>query len=276
MRQPDDLLYVLGALKINDRPSGRGEVTRIFGPTSTVTVLNLTLDLIAQSNGSYSNILTVESQNRPHSDVLEYLRQEIVTHEALRPPSLNLSPPGPLDTVPLQLQSLLLERYIATSWKILPFQSPSSLRARLSGLSYQPTSQRHDEDKALRSIMFPVLAIGSITTGHAELGEMFIGEAQRNKVTPFYMGDILALQSDLLMISDPSFRLLRTTPLTTGIYAQYHTDSGSFEVAWIQIGAMFAKILAAGMDSPTRSSQEQAIISAFCSTERLLNTLWSC
>jgi hypothetical protein len=60
-----------------------------------------------------------------------------------------------------------------------------------------------DEDKALRSIMFPLLAIGSITTGHADLGDMFIGEAQRNKVTSFYMGDILALQSDLLMISDP-------------------------------------------------------------------------
>jgi hypothetical protein len=112
VRQQNDLPYVLGALKINESPSGRGKITRIFGPTSTVTVLNLILDLIAQSNSSHSHGLAVESQKRPHTDVLEYLRQAIATHAALRPPSLNLSPPGPLDTMPLQVRSFPLERYI--------------------------------------------------------------------------------------------------------------------------------------------------------------------
>jgi hypothetical protein len=119
--------------------------------------------------------------------------------------------------------------------------------------------------------MFPLLAIGSITTGHANIREMFIGEAQRNKVMPFYMGDLLTLQSDMLIISDPSFFDYWATKLTATIHAQYHSDCGSFEVAWIQLGAIFAKILAAGMDSPTRAAQEQAIISAFCCTERYLN-----
>lgn len=179
VRQQNDLPYVLGALKINESPSGRGKITRIFGPTSTVTVLNLILDLIAQSNSSHSHGLAVESQKRPHTDVLEYLRQAIATHAPLRPPSLNLSPPGPLDTVLFQVQSLLLERYIATSWKILPFQSPSSLRARLSSLSSQPISQMLDEDKALRSIMFPLLAIGSITTKVMRTSETCLLERYR-------------------------------------------------------------------------------------------------
>ncbi|PWY68870.1 hypothetical protein BO83DRAFT_418739 [Aspergillus eucalypticola CBS 122712] len=267
-QQRSDLRYVLRAPKTSEGRSGRGKITRIFGPTSPVAVLNLILDLIAESYGSHHHNLTEGSPIRQHIDVQEYLRQAFATNDVLCSPSLNLSPPGPLDTVPVQVQSLLLERYIKTSWKILPFQSPDSLRSCLSRLSYQPISQ--DEDKARRSIMFPLLAIGSITTGHGNIGEMFIREAQRNKATPLYMGDILALQSDMLMISDFSFFNCWATKLTAAIHAQYHTDCGSFEVAWIQLGEIFAKFLAAGMDSPTRSAQEQAIISAFCCTESLL------
>ncbi|PYH42963.1 uncharacterized protein BP01DRAFT_122014 [Aspergillus saccharolyticus JOP 1030-1] len=250
LRHQNHLNYILDALQVVDGPSGRGRVTRSFGSTSTVTVLNVILDLIARLDGSPPNSLATASPSKPHTYVLEYLRQVIVRCEAHPPPIFSPSPPGPLDTVPLQLQSLLLERYIAMGWKTLPFQSPHSLQARLPSLSAQPISQLQAEDQALRAIMLPMIAIGSITTGYAELGEMLIGEAQRNPITPYYLGDILALQSDLLMI-------------------QYHIDSGSFEAAYLRLGMALAKILAAGMDKPTRSPHEQAIISAFCCNERL-------
>ncbi|RAH68884.1 fungal specific transcription factor domain-containing protein [Aspergillus aculeatinus CBS 121060] len=209
------------------------------------------LDLIARLDGSSPNSLATASQSKPHTYVLEYLRQVIARCEVHPPPPFSPSPPGPLNTVPLQLQSLLLERYIAMAWKTLPFQSPHSLQARLPSLSAQPISQLQAEDQALRAIMLPILAIGSITTGYPELGEMLIGEAQRNTITPYYLGDILALQSDLLMI-------------------QYHIDSGSFESAYLRLGMALAKLLAAGMDKPMRSPHEQAIISAFCCNESLL------
>ncbi|PYI36064.1 hypothetical protein BP00DRAFT_421835 [Aspergillus indologenus CBS 114.80] len=201
LRHQNHLNYILDALQINDGPHGRGRITRTFSSTSTVTVLNVILDLIARPDSPSPNYLATESRSKPHTYVLEYLRQAIVGYGALPPPPFSPSPPGPLDTVPLQLQSLLLERYIAMSWKTLPFQSPQSLRARLSRLFALPVSQMQVEDHALRAIMLPLLAIGSITTGYAELGEMLISEAQRNTITPYYMGDILALQSDLLMIS---------------------------------------------------------------------------
>lgn len=203
VRQQNNLNYILDVLKIDDSFSGRGKVTKVFSFTSTITILNLILDLIAQLDNTHPHIPEAESRDTPHADVIEYLHQVFVRHEALRLPPFNPCPPGPLDTVPLQLQSIFLERYIATNWKMLPFQSPASLRARLSSLSCQPTSQMQDDDKALRAIMFPLLAIGSITTGYAELGDMLSGEAQRNTITPYYMGDLLALQSDLLMISEP-------------------------------------------------------------------------
>ncbi|KAJ5389059.1 uncharacterized protein N7496_000127 [Penicillium cataractarum] len=203
VRQQKDLKHVLDVLKIDDSFSGRGKVTKVFSFTSTITILNLILDLIAQLDDAHLHILDENPRHTPHADVLEYLHQVLVRHEVHRLPPFNPCPPGPLDTVPLQLQSIFLERYIATNWKILPFQSPSSLRTRLSSLSCQPTSHMQDKDKALRAIMFPLLAIGSITTGHAELGDMLSGEAQGNTITPYYMGDLLALQSDLLMISEP-------------------------------------------------------------------------
>ncbi|RAH81703.1 hypothetical protein BO86DRAFT_410027 [Aspergillus japonicus CBS 114.51] len=251
LRHQNHLNYILDALQINDGPHGRGRITRTFTSTSTVTVLNVILDLIARPDSPSPNNLATESRSKPHTYVLEYLRQAIVGYEALPPPPFSPSPPGPLDTVPLQLQSLLLERYIAMSWKTLPFQSPRSLRARLSCLFALPVSQMQVEDHALRAIMLPLLAIGSITTGYAELGEMLISEAQRNTITLYYMGDVLALQSDLLMI-------------------QYWIDSGSFESAYLRLGTTLAKILAAGLDRPTRSAHEQAVISAFCCNESLL------
>lgn len=204
LRHQNHLNYVLDALHVIDGPFGRGKVTRSFGSTSTVTVLNVILDLVARLDGSLPDSLATASQNKRQSYVLEYLRQVIVRCEVHAPPPFSPSPPGPLDTVPLPLQRLLLERYIAMAWKTLPFQSPHSLQARLTRLSSQPISQLQAEDQALRAIMLPMLAVGSITTGYAELGEMLIGEAQRNTITPYYLGDILALQSDLLMISGRS------------------------------------------------------------------------
>lgn len=208
VRQQKNLEYILDSLKVDDSISGRGKVSKVFSFTSTVTILGLILDFIAQLDDAHQNALESEPKTRTHADVLDYLRRVIIRHEDLRPTSFNPCPPGPLDTIPLQLQSIFLERYIAMSWKILPFQSPSSLRARLSSLSCQPLSQMQDDGKALRTIMFPLLAIGSITTGYAKLGDMLTGEMQNNTITPYHMGDILALQSDLLMMSDPSLYVL--------------------------------------------------------------------
>lgn len=273
------LHYVLQVTRIDDGYSGRGRIARLFGSTSTVTLLNLALHLLTQSDSLGPSDWTVESIRMHHNPqaVLEYFRHVILRQEALSPPPANLSCPTALHSVSLQLQSQFLERYIETSWKILPFQPPNSLRGCLQRLSSQPTSQIYDQDKALSSIMLPLLAIGSITTGQAELGELFIGEARRNVSNPYLMGDLLVIQSDLLQICllpPPLFG--HTEGNANNIHIQYYIDSGSFELAWVGLGTTIAKMIAVGMDSRTPSAQEQAIITAFCCSERHLPTPLFC
>ena len=267
------LHYALQVTKIDDGYFGRGRIARLFGSTSTVTLLNHALNLLSQSDSLNPSDWTAESTGLRHNPqaVLEYFRQVILRQEALCPPLLNLSCPTALHSVPLQLQSQFLERYIETSWKILPFQPPDSLRGCLQRLSSQPTSQIYDQDRALSSIMLPVLAIGSITTGRAELGEFLIGEARRNNFNPYLMGDLLVIQSGLLQICTLLF--VYPEGNANNMHIQYYIDSGSFELAWVELGTMIAKMIAAGMGNPTPSAQEQAIITAFCCSERFLPLL---
>ncbi|KAJ5548740.1 hypothetical protein N7513_005974 [Penicillium frequentans] len=126
------------------------------------------------------------------------------------------------------------------AWKVLPFQSPDTLRAQLPHLLSEPGVLMDPDGMALRSILFPMLSIGSITAGYADVGSMFIAEAQRNTLSADVVGDILVFQ-----------------------------NSGCFTTAYMRLGATLPKILAAGMDKLVRTPQEQAIISAFCCHERL-------
>lgn len=195
------LRTILDTLRISDSLSSRGTVTRAFGPTSSAAVLSLILDLIVQSNDYLPIDPGAKSKSQHHQEVLDYISQVIAASDSSHRPLLNPSLPGPLDTVPLELQSIFLDQYINMAWKVLPFQSPNTLRAQLPHLSSDPGVHMDPDGMALCSILFPMLSIGSITAGYADVGSMFIAEAQRNTLSADIVGDILVFQSDLLMIS---------------------------------------------------------------------------
>lgn len=192
---------ILKTLRISDSFSSRGTVTRAFGSTSSAAVLSLILDLIAQSNDCLPIDPGAKSQSQHHQGVLDYIAQVLAASELSQPPLLNPSLPGPLDTVPLEIQSIFLDQYICMAWKVLPFQSPTTLRAQLPHLLSERATHMDPDGMALCSILFPMLSIGSITAGYADVGSMFIAEAQRNTLSAGIVGDILVFQSDLLMIS---------------------------------------------------------------------------
>ncbi|KAJ5715285.1 uncharacterized protein N7483_012466 [Penicillium malachiteum] len=195
------LQSILKTIRITDSVPSRGTVTRTFGCTSSAAVLSLLLDLIWQSNSFLILGSEMEYSNDHTRDVLRYILQVFAISESSRRPPLNPTLPGPLDTVSLEIQSVFLDQYISMAWKVLPFQSPNSLRAQLPHLADQAPSPMFDDGKARRSIFFPMLGIGAITAGYAELGSLFIADAQRETLTAEPVGDILAFQSDLLMIS---------------------------------------------------------------------------
>lgn len=196
------LLYILETIGVKSKASTTGMQTRTFGSTSNAALLDLILELIARCNISSPRNYDRQASERPHPEVVEYIHWVVKTHEFPLRTHITLGPPGPLVMIPLDIRSLMLERYIATGWKILPLQSPTSLRARLANLAnHQP--QQPDKDAALRCLLFHMLGIGSILTMYAEVGKSFIEEAQSNIITRQYAGDLLDLQIDLLMISIP-------------------------------------------------------------------------
>ncbi|KAJ6024652.1 hypothetical protein N7540_005449 [Penicillium herquei] len=196
-----ELQSILKTIRITNSVPSRGTVTRTFGCTSSAVVLSLLLDLIWQSNSYLLLDSEMKCPTEHTRDVLEYILQVLAISESSRQPPLNPTLPGPLDTVPLEIQSILLDQYISMAWKVLPFQSPNILRAQLPHLADQSTSHLFDDGKARRSIFFPMLGIGAITAGYAELGSMFIADAQRDTPTADVVGDVIVFQSDLLMIS---------------------------------------------------------------------------
>ncbi|KAJ5719719.1 hypothetical protein N7493_007297 [Penicillium malachiteum] len=196
-----ELQRILKPIRITDSVASRGTVTRTFGCTSSAAVLSLLLDLIWQSNSCLLLGSDIEYDGKSTSGVLWYILHAFAISESSRPPPLNPTLPGPLDTVPLEIQSIFLDQYISMAWKVLPFQSPNTLRAQLPHIADQSASHMLDDGKARRSILFPMLAIGAITAGYAELGSMFIADVQRDSLKADVVGDTIVLQADLLMIS---------------------------------------------------------------------------
>ncbi|KAL4790591.1 hypothetical protein BDV19DRAFT_333096 [Aspergillus venezuelensis] len=248
----DVVQKALRPIRVTNETTGR---TAIYGPTSTVALLQLIADL-AKNERSISirtpqiPLPTLQVAGGSGADLLisagpapgVHSRYTFEPYNLLTPnPSLELSlaPPLCLNSIPNQLLETFMKLYVGTAWSICPIQTPAHLGALFA--SCCTAFSQNVPPPVLYPIILYQLAMGSMFTSQGQIADMLTQESDMFIAAGAQLPQALELQLNVLMM-------------------QYYSERGEFEKSYTILGTIASKVYAAGFHLEPRSPDVEKLI----------------
>ncbi|KAL4954131.1 hypothetical protein BDW69DRAFT_144461 [Aspergillus filifer] len=260
----DVVQKALRPVRITNEATGR---TAIYGPTSTVALLQLIADL-AKNERAISirtpqiPLPTLQVAAGSGTDLLisagpapgVHSRFTFEPYTLNTPPNpsleLSLSPPLCLNTIPNQILETFMKLYVGTAWSICPIQTPAHLGALFA--SCCTAFSQNVPPPVLYPIILYQLAMGSMFTNQGQLADMLTQESDMFIAAGAQLPQALELQLNILMM-------------------QYYSECGEFEKSYTILGTIASKVYAAGFHLQPRSPDIEKLIRILLAGERYIH-----